>query len=664
MADGGVVKEVTDPAVLAELESSGTNIPAMLGESAVKGLTDIAGIPGDIATLARMGDLAARKWIFDKTGEDPGERNRQQFRFFNQLRMGNSVVSEIPGGEEIRGYLKQWGVLGDPEAEPKTPNEKLMAAGVRGATGGLIAGPAGVIPSAAAGAASELAEQEGAGPLAQAGIGLGTAIGAGGIQSGIAKGAKAIAGAPSNKPVMEAMRAEGVAPRLLGDVMENANLRQAQASLARSFGGAEIMHQAVQKTVNEIDRAVEQTASRYSTASTAMDAGLSIQRGIPQFVTEFRNRHLGLLNRIPIQADERFPITNSSAYWGQLLAQYGGDANLAGQFTSPKLAAIMDAAQKDLLTGNGLRWQTIKTVRSHIGEMMSDPALVANVDKGPLKGLYGALSEDLRLAAMSKGPAALKAFERSNEYYRAGLVRIEDRLQRLTDARIPEQAFQMATSGQGKNVSDLWALRRSLPKQDWEAIPGMFIRQLGRKTEGGQFDAELFFKRWSGLSDSTKNAMFGGTGHHDSVQSLNRLGDIITKSVAQTAQFTNRSNTAGNLYFINMLSSLTGAGVGYATGETTGDALTGAAVGALGPAAAAKLMTSPAFIKWLAIPAGSVKIPARLHALSQVVRSEPDIADAVKDFAFAVEAATPLDEQGGTSTAPEQSRAPVRGAPQ
>lgn len=86
------------------------------------------------------------------------------------------------------------------------------------------------------------------------------------------------------------------------------------------------------------------------------------------------------------------------------------------------------------------------------------------------------------------------------------------------------------------------------------------------------------------------------------------------------------------------------------------DALIGAAGATMTPWAAAKLMTSPGFVKWLATPVGARRIPAHLSALTQVVRSEPDIGEAAKGFVAAVEAATPLEETVAPPPAPLPER--------
>lgn len=582
----------------------------MVAEAAGRGLQNLAGLPRAI------GDLA--------TATDQRAANK-------------GVAPLIPNPMRALGYLPKGADIvqtaNAPENQPQTTGQKLLAGGIEAATGALPFGPAALLPAAAGGAAQEGAKEYGLGPVGQLITGVATSIGAGGLQNQALKLGRAATGKSVENPTIAAMKEEGVDPNLAGTIAGGTPLKMFERSLQQSTG-AGVIKEASDKAIKQIDVAVERAASKVGSSTRPEQAGRTIQTGIQGFVDEFKTKHRDLLNKVNISENARVPISNTEQFYQNIRSRFGSDDAVAEALKNPKLTGLLESALKDAQQG-GLRWGTIKAIRTEVGDLMATPGLVADVPRGQLKQLYGALTEDLKSAATTMGADTLAAFNRANRYYSSGIARIEGSLNRLSDARIPEQAYQLATQGK---ASDLYALRRSLKPEEWGEVSGTVLRNLGRKAEGGDFDIQAFLRNWNGLGEQAKAALFRGNGFQDYSRSIDNISKIA-KTFGESATVRNTSNTSGNTYFLSLLSGAGGASIGAMTGEPGTGATIGALAGTvLAPLTAAKLMTSPAFVKWLATPVGKNQVPARISALTQVVRQQPAIAEEVKQFIEAAQA--------------------------
>lgn len=616
-----VPQPVSDPNLLAQLEPS-TNYAAMAGEAALRGVSNVAGIPGAVTNLFNTAMEPVGRAIFG-----PESEKQKEARAKWEKRRPDFSSSGI------QSALTEAGALGNEAARPKTPGQKLTSAAVEGAVGGAAFGPAAVVPSVAGSVAAEGVDQMGGGPAAKFVASLFSAIGTGAIQNMFVKTTRAITGAASENEVVGAMQRQGVTPRSASDVTGSRSASVVENAVGRSFGGGNVIQQAAQKTQKEVESALQKTASSYGQATDATQAGRALERGISGpngFMQWFKDSASKLYNKIPILEDQRVAFGNTYQFWQNLQQRFGADVNLADALKNPRLAQLMQAAEKDAIANNGqLRWGTIKALRSEIGEAISNPQLVDNIPKGQLKQLYGALTEDMKQAA-TLAPNGLRAFNRANSFYTAGSNRIEGTLQRTVDARVPEQAFNLAMQGSKQGATDLWALRRSVSKSSpdqWGEVSSAVLNNLGRKA-GGEFSLESFLTQWNRIGPEAKAALFQGKPFQTYAKDLDDIA-TIAKAAGTTAQMANRSNTSGN---VHLLSVLTG-GTGYAsmTGDVVG-AMKAATAATVAPWATAKLMTSPRFVKWLATPVGPNQIPARLSALTAIVNQEPDLAEPVREY--------------------------------
>ena len=82
--------------------------------------------------------------------------------------------------------------------------------------------------------------------------------------------------------------------------------------------------------------------------------------------------------------------------------------------------------------------------------------LIPDVEKGQLKLIYKALSEDLKIAAKKYGGTkAVGELNRANKFYQAGLKRIEDYLQPIVNIADPDRIVSNLLNASKEGVTKL-----------------------------------------------------------------------------------------------------------------------------------------------------------------------------------------------------------------
>jgi hypothetical protein len=417
----------------------------------------------------------------------------------------------------------------------------------------------------------------------------------------------------------------GVQPTA-GQVTGNRILQGTEQAASRLPTGAQTMYLAAKQQIDTLGTKLEDLASGAGAGRSDADAGRALQRGVQGFTDRFKETAGKLYDAVDdfVAPDTKIAYKNIKSTLQGQAAEFAETPRLGQIVQAPQARAYLSALEGDArdvfianyrgpaesaakafddgLAEGRLPYQAMKALRSVIGKKLADPMLVDDMPRADLKQMYGSLTDDMRSAMPTKEAQA--AFDRANNYYSAGLDRIETTLQKVTDANYPERAFQFAMSGAKDGGSKLWQLRRSLTPDEWGMVSSRVMRDLGTATPGTQsaqgdlFSPATFLTNWNKLDPQAKAALFGGGNNTDLIPNLDRLARV-SGAIKDSAAMANPSGTAGQSAFMNvLLGGSSGAGAGYALNGEEG-AKTGAAVGVVAPYAAAKLLTSPRFVDWL-----------------------------------------------------------------
>lgn len=440
----------------------------------------------------------------------------------------------------------------------------------------------------------------------------------------------------------------GIQNPSVGLASGNGLMQGVENILASTPGAAGIMDASRKAALSGITGTLNNAADSASADRGPFAAGTAIQSGIGQFKQGFKAQQNDLWNNklgAVIPADQPTNVGQTSAALTQLNADIPGAPALSQFFKNGKIVALQGALNSDTagtppgtvtnITGAGglmnppavqtvagvpggsptgvLPFQAVKQFRTLVGNEMADSNMLSDVPRSKWNPLYGALSGDIRDTAAAVGPQATNAFNRANNYTRAGMGRL-DTVAPFADAGSPEQAYNMllgAASNKGSN-SVLQAVKKSLPQGARGTVAGTLIDQLGTSTPGKQNDAgtawspETFLTNWNKMSPQSKDELFSG--FPNSAEVRGQL-DSVAKATSMMRDggsiWANPSGTAPRLKAEAQLGGLLSAPI---IGVSTGHPLAGLAtsMGLLGMMGlsnmAARGMTRGGLLDYLANP--------------------------------------------------------------
>lgn len=105
----------------------------------------------------------------------------------------------------------------------------------------------------------------------------------------------------------------------------------------------------------------------------------------------------------------------------------------------------------------------MKRLRTQVGELVDDSVLSPDTSTRQLRALYAAMSDDLTAAVKATGDAkAAQAVSRANNYYRAGMQRVEA-LERVIDrSGGPEAVYRAMFNNSREGGTTLRRVMQSL----------------------------------------------------------------------------------------------------------------------------------------------------------------------------------------------------------
>lgn len=475
----------------------------------------------------------------------------------------------------------------------------------------LAAGPGLQIASAATGAgASGAVRESGGGAGAQIAAGIAGSL-APGFGAAAAKAAMrgALRGGEAGRQQVEKNiaifdQASGATPTL-GQATESRAQRATESLLSKTPGGAGVMVDRAQKQMDDMSASVQRLSDELAPGASAANAGEAIAKGVKGFKEGFKTVQQRLYDTLDqhIPAGTPVAVGNTEFKLKELNAGIDGAPNISEFFKNSKIKGIDKALQADLeLSANGgsLPYEAVKRLRTLIGNEIADNSLVADVPRSKWSALYGALSEDLGIAAKQAGPEAEQSWQWANQFTKKQIGRLEE-LSGIVSKDSPEKIFSAAISGTAEGDTIIKRIVNALPKQARREVAAAVLQRMGRATPGQQnamgdaFSSETFLTNISKLSPAARETLFGRTGNagiQDEIQSMSQMAENIRKG---SKVFSNPSGTAQAMTLASLLKA---AGLALITGHPISAAAI--ATSPILPNVVARTVTSPSVVKFAA----------------------------------------------------------------
>lgn len=535
----------------------------------------------------------------------------------------------------------------------------------------LTAQPAMQAVSAAGGSgASSLARESGASQGNQLLAGLAGSLGPGALAAGTGAALRGAVRGGSGEQMRNTLadfERLGATPSV-GQASGNRMVQGVENLLAGGPTSAGVMNRFATRQGEDIGDGLQNLAGQFSRNPSAERAGRAIERGVDTF-----NKNVGATRRaLYWQADQFIPDTTPTPMQNTLreaVALTTPDPQAAattGGLIQPGIAALRQNLEADLAANGGqLTYGALRRIRSDIGEQIGRASpLNPPADIRELNRLYGALSEDMRATARSQGPEAVAAANRANNYTRASAERLEAMSRVVEKVGGPEKVYSAVMSGTRDGGTTLRSVMQSLPPDGQKAVTSAVIRRMGLANPGAQdatgeaFSAATFLTNWNRVSPEAKRALFDRHGPSFS-RSMDRIASVADNIKSGSQVFANPSGTANR-----------GAAMSYAIGLPLSIAqapVTGhywpviATIGGgIGANVAARAMTSPLVVNWLAnstkLPLGSIN--ASIQQLARAAEKSGD--EAAIEYAAALASQQPetAPDQGGNGQQRQRASTP------
>lgn len=427
---------------------------------------------------------------------------------------------------------------------------------------------------------------------------------------------------------------------------------------------------ALQASIDDTQRAAERIGQGYGAARPREIVGENVREGVRRFAQDGQrtvgtrtlrqaymlptrdwsfaakaevlyDEILGIVNR----AERSVPEASARDSMRELDSILGrvsdSSPNIANIVNDSQLVRLRDALGRD---AEHVRFGDLRALRTWVREAQRNPQLRQGIDDAALQRLEGALTRDIYWSAEAiAGTQVLHALRRADQFYRAGMQRINTALRPFgpqggTGASAYDRILSMASERGGTNTQALQSLRRSLKPDEWRQVAASIVDRLGMPSPGtvgatqdGAFSINAFVTNWNRLSPEGRRVLFEGPRNAggsllDDLNNLARVADY-QKGVEQLANHS-RSGIHGTGF-----ATLGGLGTGALLTATGNPApLLGVLAGLATVRLTGEMLTNPAFVRWMvsAPRAGQTVGGAREHLarLAQLASRDPALMPA------------------------------------
>jgi hypothetical protein len=372
--------------------------------------------------------------------------------------------------------------------------------------------------------------------------------------------------------------------------------------------------EALQKQVNDISGQIQGVTK--SQGGTYEKAGAIIKKGAENYVRKTEDAIEGLYgelgNRIGNRADT--PLNSTLKYINE-------DVGLLDTMSIKKGGTLQNTVDtiKNLTEDATPNYERIRKLRSKIRR---EKATMIGDERREMETLYDNMTKDMKESIrINGGETALKLFNAANRVYANQKTFINDTLQPLIDAKLPEQVYSLATRNVKSGGTRISEIMKSLKEPQKDFLRATFVKDLGLAQKGAQgaeadlFSPQKFMAEYSVLKkNGTEKAIFTP----EQVTAYNRLNKVV--------ELTKNTEQAGKS---NQMLQMVGLGsIGFSSGVVSLIPAIG------GGRIAANLMTNPKFINWLAVTAQTTpkELPKQLNRLSAITAANPEIREDVLNF--------------------------------
>jgi len=472
-----------------------------------------------------------------------------------------------------------------------------------------------------------------------------------GIKTGIRKGTQRLTGISPGQRA-EDFAALGVQPTA-ATLTGRPSVGQVEEGLASFFTASDIIRTNRARVIDELGDASKRIARKFGDPQGSPEViGSAIRTGAIAAKDRIKAKQGQLYDAAYDAAGEiSIPMGSLRTLQAELKTELAAAPNALKEQYAPALRQLEVILKDADAAGGQLDLRTARSIRTNIGKAVGStlPGQTVRVFKTgdeKLPSIYAALSNDIDQAVEAASPQAARLLRRANDYTRQTAndqLKTIDKISRQNlDSQVFSFAMQEGKRG-GQRIKDVFKV---LTKPERDAVSASVMGRLGIRgsaTEGGgEWSANVFLTNWRNMDKRSKDILFGAPRFKEvrkELDSLARLAEVAAENIGEINRSRSGVTGAGFVQIATTGASLALAGGLAFSGDLGGAATSAAAAGGtlLAPRYAAKLMTSPKFIRWLKTTAqatnrGVNPLAVQLGRLAVLPGKDPELAEAVNAF--------------------------------
>ena len=422
-------------------------------------------------------------------------------------------------------------------------------------------------------------------------------------------------------------------------IVTDGGIGRFEVSLHSAVTSATIMRKQATKVIQEAEAAADNLANKVGTPSTQQELGETIQDSVVRAQNTFKAAQTKAEDALEkaIGSETLIGLKNIARFRGELEHEISKNPSLKREYGG------MLKTLGDVLSVNkgSMEYAALRNSRTLTGKNLANLS-----DTGTQKNLfsrfYAATSKDIEETARRLGHG--QHFKEVSDMTKNWMNKNGRYFKKIAEFDAPEKAYGALLNGTKNGGSYIKLLRDEFTGKEWQPIQATVLKKMGFRGLGNEsefgFSPSTFVTNYNNFSVEAKDAFFGS--NNSLRKELDNLMTVFT-AMAQQKSLQNFSNTAAVAHQLNALDKLGEGLVNVALGTATASPLAAAkGVGNivssmnLAPNLAARLITSPKFVKWLATPmAKGSNAGAKLGQLIVIANENPETAEAIKAYLLA-----------------------------
>ena len=466
-----------------------------------------------------------------------------------------------------------------------------------------------------------------------------------GVKTAIQKGTQRLSG------ISPGQRADDFAKLGIDGTAATLTGRPSVANLEESLGGslfaADIIGASRDKLLKQLTDTTDKIAKKFgSPAGSKEEVGAVIRQGALASFDKIEAKKTQLYD-VAYNAASGINVNfqNLRTLKAELETELAQAPESLKGSLGPAIAQI-DVILKDAAQNNGLLpLQAIRSVRTALGKTIGKPVpgaiRVMRQGDERLPSIYKAVTDDIGASVSNASPNAARLLRKADDYTRYTAKENLAVIDTISKRGLDSQVFDFAIFGSAKGGQRIREVFKNLGRDERDAVSASVISQLGYRgnaSEGAEWSARTFLTNWQRLDKNAKQVLFGAPRFREVAKELNSLARLA-KVTAERGAADNVSRSGAVLTTAGQIFPLVAAG-GLAIYDQPEAAKSAFAIGAstiLAPRYAAKLMTSPKFLRWLKSTAQVVNkgvnpLSVQLGRLAALPGKDAELGEAVNAF--------------------------------